>query len=170
MRDYSKVSPALWQSERFNSLPSDDGRYLYLYLLTNEHQTSAGCYRIPDGYACSDLRWPLERYIKALAELVDADLVLHDKDAHVIGIRRWFRHNPPVSESHLLGVERVLERLSSQSIAEAAKKDAQESWEAFEAAKAMKASRKQKPAHGLPTGLGAATATRFETRYMAGKT
>ena len=26
MREYSKVSPNVWQSERFNSLPSDDGR------------------------------------------------------------------------------------------------------------------------------------------------
>ncbi len=28
MRDFSKVSPTVWQSERFNSLPSDDGRYV----------------------------------------------------------------------------------------------------------------------------------------------
>ena len=61
MRDYSKISPALWQSARFNDLPSDDGRYLYLYLLTSSHQTSAGCYQLPDGYSCSDLRWPLAR-------------------------------------------------------------------------------------------------------------
>ena len=49
MREFSKVSPAVWQSERFHSLPSDDGRYVHLYLLTNDHQNSAGCYRLPDG-------------------------------------------------------------------------------------------------------------------------
>ena len=76
MRDFSKISPALWQSKRFNTLPSDDGRYLYLYLLTNGHQTSAGAYRLPDGYATNDLRWELSRYVKARHELISADLIL----------------------------------------------------------------------------------------------
>ena len=56
---FSKISPAVWQSLHFNGLPSDDGDYLYLYLLTNRHQNSAGCYRLPDGCAvrtCSGVR------------------------------------------------------------------------------------------------------------------
>lgn len=146
MREYSKVSPALWQSERFNSLPSDDGRYLYLYLLTNGHQTSAGCYRLPTGYACADLRWEAKRYSKALQELADADLVRVDEVAKVVSITRWFKHNPPLSESHMLGIERQLEKLPSPSIAEAALSEAQEAWATFEAAKSAKA-RKLKPQH-----------------------
>jgi hypothetical protein len=88
MREFSKISPALWQSERFNSLPSDDGRYLYLYLLTNEHQNSAGCYRLLDLYACSDLRWSIERYSKARSELVDGGLVRFDAKGPVVMIVR----------------------------------------------------------------------------------
>lgn len=154
MRDYSKVSPALWQSERFNSLPSDDGRYLYLYLLTNGHQTSAGAYRLPDGYACSDLRWPMERYAKARAELAAADLIRFDAETSVVMVTRWFRHNPPMSEKHLIGIERQLERLPSQSIVETALEALRDSWESIQAAKAAKALPPTKPASGPPNSFG----------------
>ncbi len=138
MREYSKVSPNVWQSERFNNLPSDDGRLLYLYLLTCSHQNSAGTYRLPDGYACVDLRWKPERYHNARAELVAADLIAFDDLASVVMICRWFRHNPPMSEKHLIGIERALERLPSESIAQHALEAAQEAWEAKQAERAAK--------------------------------
>lgn len=166
MRDFSKVSPVLWQSERFNSLPSDDGRYLYLYLLTNEHQTSAGCYRLPCGYASTDLRWPAERYLGALNQLIAADLVHYDEAAHVIGITRWYKHNPPMSVSHLLGIQRQLERLPSEPISKEALKEAQEAWEASEAARAAKAARKPK-SRGLSDTLGGQFPERLQTGFLS---
>ena len=116
MRDFSKVSPSLWHSERFNGLPSDDARYAYLYLLTSVHQTSAGCYRLPDEYAAADLHWRVERYRTARAELVKADLIRFDATASVLMVTRWFRFNPPMNEKHLKGIRHILERLPSQII------------------------------------------------------
>src|SRR5262245_38681348 len=75
MREFSKISPAVWHSPRFNSLPSDDGRYLYLYLLSSPHQTSAGAYHLPEGYACADLGWSQKRYREARETLIEADLI-----------------------------------------------------------------------------------------------
>ena len=138
MRDFSKISPALWQSKRFNTLPSDDGRYLYLYLLTSGHQPSAGAYRLPDGYATNDLHWELSRYLKARHELAVADLILFDETESVVMITRWFKHNPPMSESHFIGIGRMLERLPSQMIWEAASQAANEAWESVKAAKLVK--------------------------------
>jgi hypothetical protein len=120
MRDFSKVSPSLWHSQRFNSLPSDDGRFLHLYLLTCEHQNSAGAYRLPDAYAAADLKWHEDRYRTARADLEAADLVAFDATASVVFVRRWFKHNPPTNPSHLKGIQRVLERLPSQTVREAA--------------------------------------------------
>lgn len=116
MRDFSKVSPTLWHSDRFNGLPADDVRYTYLYLLTSEHQTSAGCHRLPDAYAAADLRWPIDRYQKARAELEEAELIHFDATASVLMIRGWFQYNPPMNEKHLKGIRHILERLPSQSI------------------------------------------------------
>ena len=116
MRDFSKVSPSLWHSERFNNLASDDARFAYLYLLTCEHQTSAGCYRLPDAYAAADLRWPIDRYQHARSELASAGLINFDTVASVMMITRWFRFNPPMNEKHLKGIRHILERLPSEQI------------------------------------------------------
>ena len=48
MRSFSKVSPNVWQSQRFNALP-DDSRLLYFYLLTSPHANSAGPTAYPAG-------------------------------------------------------------------------------------------------------------------------
>ena len=78
-RDFSKVSPQIWESERFKSLADDSARLAYLYLLSNGHQNSIGCYRLPTAYACADMGWPAPKFEAALAALVAADLVEADK-------------------------------------------------------------------------------------------
>jgi hypothetical protein len=166
MREYSKVAPVLWQSARFNSLPSDDGRYLYLYLLTNSHQNSAGCYRLPDGYACSDLRWESKRYLTAREELVAGAMIQYDPDASVVMIERWFKHNPPTSEDHLTGIERLLDHLPSEAICEAARQASMEAWESFCLTKQAKAQRKQKAALDRPYAIAGASGARVETPFL----
>ena len=169
MRGYSKISPALWDSERFTSLPSDDGRYLYLYLLTSRHQTSAGAYRLPDGYASTDLRWIPDRYVKARDQLVQADLIRFDSQTSVVMITRWFKHNPPMNVSHLKSIEGELERLPSFIIAEAARSDLQTIQESIEAERLAKTARKQNTAHGDSNGLGGAITARLNTNYLTGR-
>lgn len=146
MRDFSKISPSVWRSARFTDLSSDDARFLYLFYLTCEHQTSAGAYRLPDGYACNDLHWTQERYRKARADLQTADLIEFDDAASVVMIRRWFKHNPPMNESHLTGIERVIERLESELIAEAISLELNEAWESVLVEKARHEERKKQKA------------------------
>ena len=167
MREFSKISPALWHSQRFNTLPSDDGRYLYLYYLTCEHQNSAGCYRISGGYACDDLQWQNERYLKARSQLIAADLIVFDDDCRVVMICRWFKHNPPMNEKHLIGIERILEKLPSITIQSVAQAALNAAWEAIAAEKQAKAQRQQKPAHGLANGFASAIPERLQTPYLA---
>ena len=132
MREFSKISPAVWHSPRFNGLPSQDGRYLYLYLLTSPHQTSAGAYSLPEGYACADLQWPKEKYCAARDELIAADLIDFDAKTEVVLIKRWFKHNPPMNQKHLQGILKLLDRLPSPRLQEAALVDVQEALKARE--------------------------------------
>jgi hypothetical protein len=169
MRGYSKISPALWDSERFTSLPSDDGRYLYLYLLTSRHQTSAGAYRLPDGYASTDLRWTPERYAMAREMLVAADLIRFDSQTTVVMITRWFKHNLPMNDSHLKSIECELERLPSLTLAEAAHSDLELIQESIDAERVAKATRKQNAAQGAPNGLGGVITNRLNTNYLTGR-
>ena len=138
MRDFTKISPAVWGSERFNKLLSDDARCLYLYLLTCEHQTSAGAFRLKDGYATDDLKWDAPRYHAARLDLVEADLIHFDDAASCILITRWLKHNPPMSETHHIGIERQLERLPLQAIWKVARQAANEAWDSVKAAKLAK--------------------------------
>ena len=166
-REYSKVSPRLWQSSRFAALPSDDAKFAFLYLLTSEHQNSAGRYRLLDGYATADLRWPLDRYRKAREQLVKAGMIRFDPEKGVVLIDRWFYHNPPMSESHLIGVERQLERIESDELREAALAALSELWDAVQAQRLSKCRKRQTLAGDFPNGSGGHIPDRLRTTpYM----
>jgi hypothetical protein len=124
MRDFSKVSPKLWRSGRFRDL-SDDARLLYLFLLTCEHQTSAGCCRIPGAYATADLgaKWTAERLHAARDHLSKAELIVHDDNTDEYFVCRWFKHNPPTNQKHLQGVRRMISELDSEAVREVAAAD-----------------------------------------------
>ncbi|CAI2932442.1 hypothetical protein [Aminobacter niigataensis] len=117
-REFSKVSPAVWRSGRFTGLECSIAQILYLYFLTCEHQNSAGCFRLPDGYACSDLGWEPATYTEARERLVRADLVTFDPATEEIYVDRWFRHNAPMNEKHSLGTRRIIEAIESDAVRE----------------------------------------------------
>lgn len=122
MREYSKVSPKLWRSKRFRNLASDDARLLYLFLLTCEHQTSAGCFRLPDAYAAADLGWNADRMEGARVPLI-AEMIAHDAETEEYFVRRWFNHNPPTNQKHLKGVQRLISELDSDHVRETAEEE-----------------------------------------------
>lgn len=120
MRDFSKVSPRLWQSIRFRNLPDDDARYLYLFLLTCSHNNSAGAFRLPAAYAAADLGWTVDRLDKGLGALADGNLIERDQTTEELFVLRWFHHNPPTNRKHLLGIERLISELDSDAVRETA--------------------------------------------------
>lgn len=132
-RQFSKVSPTVWRSGRFARL-SNTGKVLYLFYLACEHQNSAGCFRLPDGYACSDLHWQPEAYIKARSELTAAELITYDPDTSEIYVDRWFKHNPPMNEKHAQGTRRLISSIESDVIRE----KAEEEFEAADSARSQK--------------------------------
>ncbi|WP_353644224.1 hypothetical protein [Mesorhizobium sp. WSM2239] len=129
-REFSKVSPAVWRSGRFTGLECSTAQVLYLYFLTCEHQNSAGCFRLPDGYACSDLRWEPANYAAARDRLIAAELISFDPMTAEIYVDRWFRHNPPTNEKHAMGTRRIIEAIESDVIREKVEADFQAADEA----------------------------------------
>lgn len=115
-RDFTKFSPTVWQSIDFRSLSSDEARLAYIYLLTSQHQSNAGVFRLPAPYASHDLSWELEKYLKVLSEIECAGLIFVDKTTDEILITNWFSHNPPMNQSHLKGVVHTIERIESDEL------------------------------------------------------
>ena len=116
MRDYTKVSPSIWSSSRFRGLDSVHGRYAMLYLLTNAHQNSIGCYRVTAAYACDDMGFTVAEWDSALSALEGAELIAADPETSEIFIRRWFVHNPPTNPKHLLGSRRLVDKIKSDAL------------------------------------------------------
>lgn len=90
---YSKIGPSIWLQPW-----SDDARYLAFYLLTCEHRTTEGLYRLPLAYAGEDMHWPLDRVTNALAELEADEFVEYDHMARVVFICRaleWQNYKNP---------------------------------------------------------------------------
>jgi hypothetical protein len=133
MRDFSKVSPLIWESVRFRNLPDDDARLLYLYFLTNSHQNSVGCYKLPAAYACADMSWDEPRYQAALTALVTAELIETDGATREILIPRWFKHNPPTNAKHMLGSSRLVDKIESPALRTRATGELRTAWTRWQA-------------------------------------
>jgi len=117
-RDFSKVSPAFWRSKKFRGLPTDQARLVYVYMLTSEHQTSAGAYRLPPAYAADDLGWPVDMFKTAMDQVEDASLIVCDSETDEILITNWFKHNRPMNHKHRKGIVSTFERLESDELRE----------------------------------------------------
>lgn len=169
-RSFSKISPVIWRSRRFMGL-SDRGKVLQLYLLSNAHVSSAGCYELPDGYACSDLEWSLSDYLAVRRELLDAGLIDVDDDLSIILIERWFRHNAPSNDDHAKGCRRRLAAIESDRLREkaiAAFDEVDQKRVEREAAKAAeKAERDAAKAQSVSQVIGS-TSHLMNTRIMQG--
>lgn len=118
-RDFSKVSPSVWRSQRFMRL-SDKSKLMFLYAITSPHVNSTGCYTLPDGYACADLGWQLQDYQQARGEVIEAGMIDFDEITNEVLIHRWFKHNAPTNDKHSKGTHRFLGKISSVRLLEIA--------------------------------------------------
>jgi hypothetical protein len=112
MRDYGKIFSTIWESADFRSL-SEDGRTLVLYLLSCKHNTIAGVFRLPDGYACEDLQWTQSRVAEGFAELAGrfADRCETTK---WVWVRKFLEWNPPENPNQRKAVLKVASTVPTQ--------------------------------------------------------
>ena len=115
MRSFTMVSPMIWRSKRFKTL-SKEAQLLFIYLLTCEHQTMAGAYRLPPEYGASDMGWPIDAFKSALEEVSASGLILFDEDSTEVMIDGWYRFHPPKGKSTIKGIENSLKRLESEEL------------------------------------------------------
>lgn len=94
MRDYGKIHTGFWASETMLGLESD-ARLLAIYLMTSQHTTMLGAFRLPDAYACEDLGWDSERFRNGLKTLSEAGFVKYDGVAKVVWIVKFVKWNRP---------------------------------------------------------------------------
>lgn len=94
MRDYGKVFSRIWESVDFRSL-TEDGRALVMYLLTCQHGTIAGVFRVPDGYACEDLQWSAERVSEGFRNIEAKGFATRCEVTKWVWVCKYLEWNPP---------------------------------------------------------------------------
>lgn len=107
MRDYGRVHATFWSSPTIAKL-SDDGKILALYLMTCSHNTIAGVFRLPDGYAMEDLKWPAERVSKGFGELFANGFAERCETTKWVRILKHLEWNPPENPNQWKAVEKVI--------------------------------------------------------------
>lgn len=99
---YFRVSPKLWH-EPWNN----DERLLAFYLLTCDHRTTEGLFRLPQPYAAADLGWSLKRLQKVWNSLTEAGFISYQDD--VVLITKALKWQSPANPNQMKGALRVLE-------------------------------------------------------------
>lgn len=106
MRDYGKVYSRIWESADFRAL-TEDGRTLVLYLLTCQHGTIAGVFRVPDGYACEDLQWTSERVSEGFGDLLRKGFAARCETTKWVWVTKFLEWNPPENPNQCKAARKI---------------------------------------------------------------
>ena len=111
MRNYGKVFCSFWDARIIKSL-SDQGKLLASYLLTSQHTTLIGCFRLPIGYIQEDLHtWTRETVSSAFVELTRIGFVTVDEDTSWVLIHRYLIWNPIENPNQGKQAARLFEKI-----------------------------------------------------------
>lgn len=107
IRRYYRVGPTIWTDHAWD----EETRYAAFYVLTCEHRTVEGLFRLPISYAAHDLGWTTKRVLKAFALLEADDFIEYDYDANVCLIVSALKWQAPKTANHITAALRSLEAL-----------------------------------------------------------
>lgn len=112
---YIRIATKFWQDEKVREL-SDDGKLLYLYVLTSPHSNMAGYYVLPKPYVAYDLNWLPERLDKAFGELVQQGLIKYCEQSDVVLIPNFLKYNPMQNKNQAKGAARRVGELPTNTL------------------------------------------------------
>ncbi len=115
MRDYGSVHTCFWSNSDIQAL-SDQAKLLALYLLTGPHTCMLGCFRLPIGYICEDLKWSSETVSKRLGELFQIGFATHDSTHNWIFIHQFLTWNSIENPNQGKSIRRLFEQVPIKSI------------------------------------------------------
>jgi hypothetical protein len=113
VRDYGKVHTTFWSSATIQGL-SEDARVLALYLLTSPHGTIAGVFRLPDGYACEDLKWSPERVSEGFRELLANGFANRCETTKWVWVDKHFEWNKPENPNQRKSAAKVAQSIPDE--------------------------------------------------------
>jgi len=126
MREFGKIKTSVWKSKKFKSVSIALSKVLYLYLHTNTHGNSIGCYWLSKEYAISDLALSdvsIEAIDRAIEELSKSNLIKWDEDEEIIYLCDFLLHSPITNRKHAIGAAKAALLLPKSPLREAVCED-----------------------------------------------
>jgi hypothetical protein len=111
---YSKVSRRMWNDEKFRELsaPPPNGQSLFQRLLTGPELTNIpGLIPTNDAGLARALKWPLEGFLEAFAEVSGQGMAEADWEAGLIWVPNAIKHNEPESPNVVVSWQTAWEEM-----------------------------------------------------------
>lgn len=107
---YRTIDPRMWSDDKFRRL-SDDGKMLFVYLVTCPHCRIGGIYLLDKLYAMADLGWSEKRLEKAFPELTISGMALYDEENRVILLPNFLKYDKAENPNQVKAIISNLESL-----------------------------------------------------------
>ena len=109
---YFRVSPKFWaDTEGW----TDDARLLALYVLTCEHRSTEGLFRLPTRYIAADLAWSKQRLEQPFADLLTEGFIEYDHERSLMLIVNAMKYQSPQNPNQVVHALRKLESVPVDS-------------------------------------------------------
>lgn len=110
MREFGLIYTQFWTSPDIRGL-SNEARLLAAYLLTNQHCTMTGLYRIPVGYVAEDLGWDHDTVSKGFDELCHMGFITREEPNDWTLVHKFLKWNTLKNQKHAIGFEKVYDQI-----------------------------------------------------------
>ena len=104
---FTKIDGLIWTDAKFKKL-SDDGKFLFIYILSCPHRNILGFYFLPVPYGSFDLGWDNKRFDKGLGELLKNGFIKYDFSTSIIFINNFLKYNPLENPNQVTGAIKAL--------------------------------------------------------------
>ena len=151
MGKYRKIDPRIWNDAKFMAMP-DDGKLVFLFVLTHPHQTGVGAMRATVDGLASELEWTPKRFREGLREPFRNGMIRADEKAHLFALPNFLKYNPLENDNVIIGQATALDLIPECSLKDDICQWVREHWEANR-------KRYSKPLpepfrNGMPKGMG----------------
>lgn len=92
MAAYRKISVSFWNDSFVQSL-TPEGKYFYLYLMTNTRTTQCGIYEITISQMCFETGYNQETVGKLLGQFERSGKIKYSKNTNEIALKNWPKYN-----------------------------------------------------------------------------
>ena len=113
MAAYRKISVTFW-ADSFVQTLTPEGKYFYLYLMTNTRTTQCGIYEITLNQMCFETGYNQETINKLLTQFEKTGRVKYSKLTNEIALKNWPKYNESTSPKVKACVEKELKLVKNR--------------------------------------------------------